>query len=96
MCQRKENEPWLVYVLRYIQEQPRVVLAGVGLGAACWLYTDMQAMMRTQTEANVSTVAAIEKLTHEVAGVIKEVKENNVRLEHLEREHECARKGVAE
>ena len=71
----------MIKFLNYVQEQPRAVLALVGMAAAVWLYIDMQAMMRSQTEANLRTVVAIEKLT-------EEVRVNSVRLEHLEREHE--------
>lgn len=71
----------MIKFLNYVQEQPRSVLALVGMAAAVWLYIDMQAMMRSQTEANLRTVVAIEKLT-------EEVRVNSVRLEHLEREHE--------
>lgn len=74
----------MIKFLNYVQEQPRSVLALVGMAAAVWLYIDMQAMMRSQTEANLRTVVAIEKLT-------EEVRVNSVRLEHLEREHEQKR-----
>ena len=85
MCERKENEPWLVYLLRYIQEQPRVILAMLGIGAAVWLYIDMQTLIRAHAEVNERMIIVIEKLT-------SEVHENSIRLEHLEREHENARK----
>lgn len=81
MCERKENEAWYVYLLRYVQEQPRVVLAFIGLAAAVWLYMDMQALIRSHAEVNERMIGAIQKLT-------EEVHINTVRLEHLEREHE--------
>ena len=85
MCERKQNEAWYVYLLRYIQEQPRVVLATIGLAAACWLYVDMQELIRSHAEVNSRMITAIEKLS-------EEVRVNSVRLEHLEREHENIRK----
>jgi len=81
MCERRENEAWFVYLLRYVQEQPRVVLAFIGLAAAVWLYMDMQALIRSHAEVNERMIGAILKLT-------EEVHINTVRLEHLEREHE--------
>jgi len=81
MCERKDNEAWYVYLLRYVQEQPRVVLAFIGLAAAVWLYMDMQALIRSHAEVNERMIGAIQKLT-------EEVHINTVRLEHLEREHE--------
>lgn len=84
MCERKANEPWFVYLLRYIQEQPRVILAMLGIGASVWLYIDMQTLIRSHAEVNQRMITVIEKLT-------AEVHENSIRLEHLEREHENAR-----
>lgn len=78
MCQRKEAEPMLVYLLRYIAEQPRAILATVGLVAAGYMYFDLMAFVRENT-ANMRDVAV-------------QLREVNTRLLHLEREHENARR----
>lgn len=78
MCRRKENEPLVVYMLRYIQEQPRVVMAFVAMACAVGVYMDMRTF--------------IDKHMHTLGEMTTELKSINNRLEHLEREHEYARK----
>lgn len=77
MCKREEGEKLLPYVLRYIQEQPRVVMAAVGMACAVGVYVDARVFFGEQTE-----------VTREVAIELKEI---NVRMSHLEREHEIWR-----
>lgn len=77
MCKRKENEPMLAYVLRYLAEQPRAILAAVGLFAAGYMYFDLMAFVRENTEVQRQSTAQLQEI--------------NVRLAHLEREHESAR-----
>jgi hypothetical protein len=79
MCQRKENEPMMVYLLRYLVEQPRAILACVGMVAAGYMYFDLMAFVRENT-ANMRDVAV-------------QLREVNTRLLHLEREHEAQRQG---
>lgn len=78
MCKREEGEKLVPYVLRYIQEQPRVVMAAVGMACAVGVYIDARQFFGDQTEAFRS--------------VATELKELNIRVSHLEREHEYARK----
>ncbi len=73
MCQRKEHEPYLLYLLRYAAEQPRSILAVVGLVAAGIMYGDMRALMREQVQAY-----------REVASQLAEL---NVRINDLEQWH---------
>ncbi len=73
MCQRKEHEPYLLYLLRYAAEQPRTILAVGGLVAAGVMYGDMRALMREQVQAY-----------REVASQLSEL---NVRITDLEQWH---------
>lgn len=82
MCKRNENEPMLAYLLRYLAEQPRAILAAVGLVAAGYMYFDLMAFVRENTEVQRQSAAQLQEI--------------NVRLAHLEREHECARLNPAE
>lgn len=75
MCQRKEHEPYLLYLLRYAAEQPRSILAVVGLAAACVMYGDVRALMREQVQAY-----------REVATQLAEL---NVRINDLEQCHKA-------
>ena len=78
MCQRKENEPWLLYLLRYFVEEPKAVMALVGFCAAAYMYFDLMSFVRENTAVQRENV--------------KQLQEVNVRLLHLEREHESMRK----
>lgn len=77
MCKRVEGEKILPYLLRYIQEQPRVVMAFIAMACALGMYMDMRAF--------------VDKHMDTLQNVTAELKEMNTRLEHLEREHEFAR-----
>ena len=77
MCKRNEGEALLPYLLRYIQEQPRVVMAFVGMFAAVGVYVDHRGFVLEQVQA-----------MREVSAELRTI---NARLEHLEREHEASR-----
>lgn len=77
MCARKENEPLAIYLLRYALEEPRVVLGTLGFVAACYMYIDLMAFVRENTAVQRANVAQLQEI--------------NVRLGHLEREHEMSR-----
>ncbi|MBQ9096195.1 MAG: hypothetical protein IJY53_07650 [Akkermansia sp.] len=77
MCKRADGEKLLPYMLRYIQEQPRVVMAFVAMSCAIGVYLDM----RTFVDKHMDTLGEM----------TAELKTINTRLEHLEREHEAAR-----
>ena len=77
MCTRKENEPLMFYLLRYALEEPRVVLGTLGFVAAVYMYIDLMAFVRENTAVQSETVAQLQEI--------------NVRISHLEREHEMAR-----
>ena len=78
MCQRREKEPWLSYVLRYFTEEPKSIMALIGFAAATYMYFDLMTFVRENTEVQRENVAQLQEI--------------NVRLNHLEREHEYARK----
>ena len=85
MCEpRKEGEPWLFYAFRYLADQPRTLMAFVGMAAAVGVYADNRQF----------THKAIERL-EEVSSELRDinVKQGSIdnRLEHLEREHEMSR-----
>lgn len=85
MCERKQNEPMVVYLLRYVAEQPRALLAMLGFLAAGYMYVDLMAFVRENT-ANMRDIAA------QMRDLCAQVGEANTRLQHLEREHELVRK----
>ncbi len=73
MCTRRDNEPFVVYLLRYAAEQPRTILAVIGLLAAGVMYCDLLAVFREQVQAY-----------REVASQLSEL---NVRINDLEQWH---------
>lgn len=77
MCQRRENEPWLLYAFRWLAEQPKLLLAFAGCAAAVGVYVDHRAFVLEQVQA--------------LREVSTELRTINARLEHLEREHEQQR-----
>lgn len=79
MCQRKENEPFCVYFLRYLAEQPRAIFSVIGFLAAAYMYFDLMSFVRENTAVQRENVAQLQEM--------------NVRLSHLEREHERGRQG---
>ncbi len=68
-----------------LTKEPRTVLLMLALGAVVYIYHDLQDVMRSQTEANLRTVIAIEKLT-------EEVRVNSVEIAHLQHELATVRK----
>lgn len=48
MCEKRPNEPWLAYMCRYVVEQPRAVLAVIGIAAAIVLYCDLRSFIAGQ------------------------------------------------
>lgn len=87
MCEpRKEGEPWLFYAFRYLADQPRTLLAFVGMAAAVGVYVDHRNFVVRQVGVVLQEVATDLKQINAKQSVI------DTRLEHLEREHECDRK----
>lgn len=78
MCDKRPDEPMVAYLLRYLVEQPRAILACIGLVAAGYMYFDLMTFVRESTSVQ-----------RDIGVQLREI---NTRLQHLEREHECARK----
>lgn len=89
MCQRKENEPLLVYLLRYVAEQPRALMALLGFLAAGYMYVDLMSFVRESTENMREIGTELRAFRGESQAQMQEA---NTRLQHLEREHEIDRK----
>ncbi len=78
MCApRKDGEPWIFYAFRYLADQPKTLLAFAGAAAAVGVYIDARGFFQDQTAA--------------FKEVGEQLKELNVRVSHLEREHEKIR-----
>ena len=77
MPERKSDEPWLFWCLRYMVEEPRIALAFLGFIAAAYMYFDLMSFVRENTEVQRQSATQLQEI--------------NVRLGHLEREHEMAR-----
>lgn len=71
MCQRRENEPVWSYALRWVAEQPKTILAMVGLVAAGVIYVDFKNYLYEQSLLQKDTVRVLTELT--------------ARIEHIER-----------
>ena len=87
MCTRKEGEPLWAYLLRYAVEQPRTLLAVIGIIAACVLYTDLKGFMAEQTKAYAEIVKELQAVKVELHETKVETHESNVRLSELEHWH---------
>ena len=89
MCApRKDGEPWLFYAFRYLADQPRTLMAFVGMAAAVGVYADNRQFTHKAIERLDAVTAELRDIN---------VKQGSIdnRLEHLEREHECARQNQA-
>ena len=85
MCApRKDGEPWIFYALRYLADQPRTLMAFVGMAAAVGVYADNRQFTNKAIERLDDVTAELRDLN---------VKQGSIdnRLEHFVREHECAR-----
>lgn len=87
MCERVKDEPLLRYWFRQLKEEPLRVLIVLCMVALVWMYQDNRA------DSKAANAALIDQMK-ETTGVMSEIKANlvllNGRVEHLEREHECA------
>lgn len=68
MCVRKENEPWWAYAFRWGVEQPRSVLAFIGIAAAM-LYMDLRLYIKKQIEAQAETVRVLAELSIRIQAI---------------------------
>ncbi len=63
MCEKRPNEPWLAFFCRYIVEQPRAVLAVIGLSAAIVLYCDLRYFIAEQARAQEKTIRVLSEMS---------------------------------
>lgn len=63
MCEKRPNEPWLAYMCRYVVEQPRAVLAVIGIAAAIVLYCDLRSFIAEQAEAQEKTIRVLSEMS---------------------------------
>lgn len=74
------------------EKHARSVLAAVGILGCIAIYVDFRGVVERQLAGYEKINESISLLADEVKGVRSETKENSIRLEHLEREHETIRK----
>ncbi len=74
MCEKVEGEAWYSYAWRQLCEKPQMVLAVIGIVAAGFLYHDLRELMHSQTATNLQ--------------IANELRELNIRVSHIERNHE--------
>lgn len=85
MCApRKDGEPWLFYAVRYLADQPRTLMAFVGMAAAVGVYADNRQFTN-------KAIDRLDAVTSELRDINTKQGSIDNRLEHLEREHEYAR-----
>lgn len=95
MCTRKEGEPLFLYLLRYTAEQPKTLLAIIGIVAACVLYTDLKGFMAEQTKAYTEIVKELKEVKAEIHEVRVEANKSNTRLDDLEEWHKLENQKTA-
>ncbi len=67
MCERKQGEGTVAYSLRLLVHEPRVVLGGIGLVAACFLYWDLRTMFHAQAESYREITAELRDIREDLA-----------------------------
>lgn len=63
MCQRKENEPLMVYWFRQLVEKPTPFVAMCCIGGIVYMYQDMQATRNRNAEVQLRTVQTLDSVT---------------------------------
>ena len=74
-----------------IEKRARTVLAGIGIIGCVTIYIDFRSVVNKQLDGYTELSNNIAALTLEVKQTSTAVRENSIRLEHLEREHENTR-----
>ncbi len=74
-----------------IEKRARTVLAGIGIVGCVAIYVDFRSVVDKQLDGYTELSNNIAALTLEVKQTSSAVRENSIRLEHLEREHENTR-----
>lgn len=63
MCERRENESMVAYVMRYVAEQPRSVLAVVAMVAVCAVYADLKSFISDSLDNQRETAKILSELS---------------------------------
>lgn len=96
MCERAKEEPLVAYWFRQFKEEPLRVMIVFTTAAMVWLYQDGNARWeqyrQDMREQQTLLVEQITKTTEVLHKVEERLSSCDNRLQHLEREHETARK----
>ena len=96
MCERAKEEPLVAYWFRQFKEEPLRVMIVFTTAAMVWLYQDgntrWEQYRQDMREQQALLVEQITKTTAVLHKVEERLSSCDNRLQHLEREHEAARK----
>lgn len=100
MCERAKNEPLLAFWFRQFKEEPLRVLLVLGISAIAYLYQEGNARWgeyrRDMKEQNAALITQLQASTQVMYEMKTQLETLNSRVEHLEREHEQARRSSHE
>lgn len=71
-----------------VEKRARTVLACVGIIGCVAIYADFRIVVDRQLSGYEKISANLDKLAVELKSAAADIRENSIRLEHLEREHE--------
>lgn len=80
--------------IELVEKHARSVLACVGIIGCVSIYADFRCVVDKQLDGYEQISITITELTTEIKQTGAAVRENSIRLEHLEREHEANRNGA--
>lgn len=63
MCERKDNEPLMVYWFRQLVEKPTPFIALCCMGGMVYLYNDVQSARNRNAEVQLRTVETLNSVT---------------------------------
>lgn len=66
MCQRKENEPLMVYWFRQLVEKPTPFITLCCMGGMVYLYNDAQVEKSNNAQLQLKTVEALSNVTSQM------------------------------
>lgn len=71
-----------------VEKRARTVLACIGIVGCVAIYADFRNLVDSQLSGYEKISANLERLAAELKSAAVDIRENSIRLEHLEREHE--------
>ena len=78
-------------ILDSAERYSKSLLAVIGLAGCVAIYADFRCVVDRQLQGYEQVAGTITALTAEIKDTREAVRENSIRLEHLEREHEAIR-----